>query len=53
MGSPAQYSFPFWDTYVVICRKLALRNGMTVREVDMGLWQYSRMFHGGLSASKR
>jgi len=53
LEKPNNYTFPFWEAYVAICRGLAQRNGMTVREVDMALWKYSEMFQGGLSGSKR
>lgn len=53
LEKPSAYTFPFWNAYVAICRKLAERNDMTVREVDMALWKYSELYQGGLSASKQ
>ena len=32
---------PWWD-YVTFCRRLAKRHDLTMRSLDMALWQYSR-----------
>jgi hypothetical protein len=39
---PAQYSFDFWQPYVEFCRRVALRNSVSMRELDKALWQYSK-----------
>jgi len=38
---PKQYTFKFWKSYISICRDVAAENSLTVRELDMALWQYS------------
>ena len=38
---PLQYTFTFWNEYVRICRSEAVRHNLSVRELDMALWQYS------------
>lgn len=37
-----KYDFKLWWAYTKKCRSLALNSGMTLREVDMALWQYSK-----------
>lgn len=32
----------FWTSYAAVCRAIALEQGMTVRDLDMALWQYSK-----------
>lgn len=39
---PAQYTFSFWERYVDICRELAAKNSISVRDLDMALWQFSK-----------
>lgn len=39
---PSQYTLPFWEDYVAACRAVAGENGLSVRELDMALWQYSK-----------
>jgi len=39
---PAAYSPEFWCEYTTLCRSVAKVHGLTVRELDMALWQYSR-----------
>jgi hypothetical protein len=39
---PSQYTLPFWEDYVATCRAIAQENGLSVRELDMALWQYSK-----------
>lgn len=36
------YNFAFWMEYVNKCRELTSVNGMTMRELDRALWQYSK-----------
>lgn len=36
------YTFDFWWAYTSFCRKLAAEAGMSMREVDRALWQYSK-----------
>lgn len=42
LKQPAQYTFAFWKDYMELCRSLARDNAMSVRELDMALWQYSK-----------
>lgn|SRR5574340_131078 len=42
MQRPAIYTPEYWVKYVEICRSLAGKHGMSVRELDMALWQYSK-----------
>ena len=39
---PSQYTFQFWEKYVGVCRVVAKQHGMSVRELDMALWQFSK-----------
>jgi hypothetical protein len=39
---PSQYSPTFWEDYVACCRRLAKQHGLTVRELDQALWQFSK-----------
>jgi hypothetical protein len=39
---PSQYSFPFWQAYVELCRGLARSWDVSMRELDRALWQYSK-----------
>ena len=36
------YNFEFWNEYTQFCRKLAQRAGVSMRELDRALWQYSK-----------
>jgi hypothetical protein len=38
---PKQYSHHFWEEYVVVCRSVAKQHQLSLRELDMALWQYS------------
>jgi hypothetical protein len=40
---PSQYTFDFWESYVGVCREVAAQNALSVRHLDMALWQYSRL----------
>jgi len=42
MEVPNQYTFDFWWRYVEYCRDLASRTGLSMRELDQALWQYSK-----------
>ena len=44
---PSQYTVAFWKEYVQICRAVAAKHRLTVRELDMALWQYSSEHQGG------
>jgi hypothetical protein len=37
------YDFGFWSAYTLFCRKLAKEAGVTMRELDRALWQYSKV----------
>lgn len=39
---PAQYTPAFWEDYLGCCRRLAKQHGLTVRELDQALWQFSK-----------
>lgn len=39
---PSQYTFEDWWPYTQYCRKLAERNGVTMRTLDRALWQFSK-----------
>jgi hypothetical protein len=38
---PNEYSFPFWQAYVELCRNLADECNVAMRTLDRALWQYS------------
>lgn len=38
---PRYYDFPFWWAYVEHCRALAAEAGVSMRELDRALWQFS------------
>lgn len=39
---PSAYNFDFWWRYVQCCRGLAARNDVSLRTLDLALWQYSK-----------
>jgi hypothetical protein len=42
LEKPAVYSPDYWVEYTDVCRSLAAKHGLTVRELDMALWQFSK-----------
>jgi hypothetical protein len=42
MELPNQYTFDYWWQYVEFCRWLAEKSGLSMRELDQALWQYSK-----------
>jgi hypothetical protein len=42
IDKPAQYTFAFWEKYIGVCREVALSHCVTVRQLDMALWQFSK-----------
>ncbi|MAE77748.1 MAG: hypothetical protein CMJ85_12875 [Planctomycetes bacterium] len=38
---PSQYRFPFWWEYVQCARGLRKKSGLSMRDLDKALWQYS------------
>lgn len=46
LSKPSLYSPEYWVEYTSICRSFAKQYGLTVREFDMALWQYSREHQG-------
>jgi len=36
------YNFPFWQAYTAHCRDLADEAGVSLRDLDRALWQYSK-----------
>lgn len=43
---PAYYEFATWWNYVTSCRRLAVSAGVSARELDRALWQYSKENQG-------
>lgn len=39
---PNEYKYLFWEPYVKFCLKVAKKNGVSMRELDRALWQYSK-----------
>lgn len=39
---PSYYGFGFWEEYTETCRKVAKEISVSVRQLDMALWQYSK-----------
>jgi hypothetical protein len=39
---PSNFTPEYWVEYTRLCRALAKRHGLRVRQFDMALWQYSR-----------
>jgi hypothetical protein len=37
-----EYTMSFWMEYTVFCRHLAIRNHVSMRNLDRALWQYSK-----------
>jgi hypothetical protein len=42
MEQPSFYSPEYWVNYTSLCRNLAREHDISVRELDMALWQYSK-----------
>jgi hypothetical protein len=42
VAAPTEYNFAFWNDYCGYVRGLHARTGLTMREVDRALWQYSK-----------
>ncbi len=42
LEKPPAYTFPFWWEYVQTCRRLAEESGVSMRDLDRALWQYSK-----------
>lgn len=42
VDKPAQYTTAFWEDYVACCRQVARKHGLTIRELDKALWQFSK-----------
>lgn len=42
LTQPIRYTINYWVNYIEICRTLAAKHQMSVRELDMALWQYSK-----------
>jgi hypothetical protein len=39
---PFVYDFAYWNAYVTACRRIAEEAGVTIRELDRALWQFSK-----------
>lgn len=42
LKQPTVYTPQYWINYTRVCRSLAAEHRLTVRQLDMALWQYSR-----------
>jgi hypothetical protein len=42
VSHPPRYSFELWEAYVAFTRAAARRLRVSMRELDRGLWQYSK-----------
>jgi len=42
VSEPARYTFAFWNEYCGVVHALVRRTGLSIRDVDRGLWQYSK-----------
>jgi hypothetical protein len=42
MDVPKVYDFEFWRDYTRFCRRLAEETGVTMRDLDRALWQFSK-----------
>jgi hypothetical protein len=42
VDKPSRYTFDLWSHYVQTCRALSKKSGLSMREVDQALWQYSK-----------
>ena len=47
LDKPPFYTPEYWCAYTALCRSLSAEHGLTIRELDMALWQYSRTHQGG------
>ncbi len=52
LEKPSTYSPAFWVEYIRVCRELAAKNQLCVRELDMALWQFSKEHQVTLSTAK-
>jgi hypothetical protein len=39
---PQFYTFDYWWEYVLVCRELAEKRAVSMRELDRALWQFSK-----------
>jgi hypothetical protein len=39
---PSEYSMELWTPYTAYCRKIANRAGVSMRDLDRALWQFSK-----------
>lgn len=46
MEQPSSYTPNYWVEYTDLCRSIATTNELSVRELDMALWQYSKEHQG-------
>jgi hypothetical protein len=42
LDAPLSYGFPLWAAYTAFCRELAQAQGLTMRQLDRALWQFSK-----------
>jgi len=55
LGVKSRSSYPvsFWLAYLEVCRSLARRSGVSLRTLDMALWQRSKELSAAASAGRR
>ncbi len=46
-AKPPAYTVDFWLAYTRFMRDLAVASGLSMRELDRALWQYSKENQGG------
>ena len=47
VSTPLAYSYDVWSAYTARCRALAAQSGLSMRDLDRALWQYSKSRQGG------
>lgn len=50
---PAAYDFDLWWAYVIACRRISRGAGVSIRQLDRALWQYSKEHQRVLAPSQR
>ncbi|MBL8529803.1 MAG: hypothetical protein JNL68_19145 [Burkholderiales bacterium] len=46
LKQPSVYTPEYWVEYTSCCRSMAQQHGLSVRQFDMALWQYSKEHQG-------
>jgi hypothetical protein len=42
VSGPVAYTVPFWNAYVIACRKIDDETGHGMRVIDRAMWQWSK-----------